>query len=114
MKRIMRTGAAVLAAVILLAVLSGCGERISGTYAAEALGTGTVYTFRGREVRLDVQMLGTVVTSLDGTYSLKDGRITLTFGDTDTEEGKKYSGTFDFAETETGIRIGLLEYTKEE
>ncbi len=113
MKTFMRVWAAALAAVLLLGTLSGCAETVSGTYRAETLGTGAVYTFRGKEVRVDVLVLGAAVTSLEGTYVLKDGKITFTFGDTDSEEGKKYSGTFDFSETETGIKIGLIEYTKQ-
>ena len=109
----MRVWVIALTAVLLIGALSGCAETLSGSYRADTLGTGAVYTFSGKDVRVDVLMLGAVVSSLEGTYILEDGKITFTFGDTESEEGKKYSGTFDFAETETGIKIGLIEYTKE-
>ncbi len=113
MKRSIRTIAAVLLAVIVLAAFSSCAETLSGTYKADTLGTGASYTFDGKKVRVDVLVLGAVVTSLEGTYEIDDGKITFTFGDTESEEAKQYSGTFDFAETETSVKIGMIEYRKE-
>lgn len=110
--KITRILALLLSLVLLLGALAGCAETLSGTYKAETLGTGASYTFDGKNVKVDVLVLGTVATTLEGTYEIKDNKITLTFGDTESEEAKTYGGTFDFAETETSIKIGLIEYTK--
>ncbi len=113
MKRSIRTIAAVMLIVIVISALSSCAETLSGTYKAETLGTGASYTFDGKNVRVDVLVLGAVVTSLEGTYEISDGKITFTFGNAEGEDAKQYSGTFDFAETETSVKIGMIEYTKE-
>ena len=39
--------------------------------------------------------------------NIKDGKITMDFS-SDESEVKKYSGTFDFEETEDGIKIGTF------
>jgi len=101
-----------LSLVLIAAVLAGCAGTLSGTYKAETLGTGASYTFDGKNVTVDVLVLGTVAATLKGTYEIADGKITLTFGDTESEEAKTYGGTFNFAETENSIKIGMIEYTK--
>jgi len=109
-----RFAALCLSFLLLLGTLAGCAETLSGTYKAETLGTGAAYTFSGKNVKVEVLVLGTVAATLEGTYAIEDGKITLTFGDTESEEAKTYGGTFDFAETENSIKIGLIEYTKTE
>ena len=97
MKRWIRTLCLVLALVCIGTVLAGCAKTLSGTYKADVFGSGVSYTFKGKDVTVNV-LVG-------------DGTITLTFGDADAAEAKSYSGTFDFAETENSIKIGLMEYT---
>lgn len=110
-----RTGhflALFLCAAILCAFLAGCAKTLSGTYTAETIGTGASYTFSGENVKVDILILGAVAASLEGTYKIDGDKITFTFADSDSAEAKQYSGTFDFAEEENGIRIGLIDYVK--
>jgi hypothetical protein len=95
-------------------VFAGCAKTLSGTYKAEVMESGAAYTFKGHDVEVKVLVLGRVVTTLHGTYELGDGTITLTFGDAEAEEAKKYSGTFEFSQTEDTIKIGVVEYTRVE
>jgi len=103
-----------LCSLILLSVLAGCAETLSGTYKAETLGTGVSYTFKGKNVKVEVLVLGSVTAVLEGTYEIKDGSITLTFGDTENEEAKTYGGTFDFEKGEDFVKIGLFKCIKSE
>ena len=114
MKQIVKILCVCLALVCVGTILAGCAKTLSGTYKAEVMGSGASYTFKGNDVEVKVLLLGTVVTTLHGTYELGDGVITLTFGDGEGEEAKKYSGTFDFSQTENTIKIGVVEYTRVE
>ena len=115
----MKTTKRLLAAVLLLSVLltglSACDDKLSGTYTADVFGTGMAYTFSGNKVTLHVTALGAVIATLDGTYEIDDGKITLTFTG-DGESAKEYSGTFDYAADEDGdsIKIGVVEYERED
>ena len=106
-----------LVLVLLLSVFTACGTMLNGTYRAEVMGNGTSYTFSGNKVTLNVSLLGAVVATLEGTYEINDGTITLTFsGDAEEEEeAKQYSGTFDFVMDDDGdtIKIGMVEYEKD-
>ena len=102
----------VMAIVCIGTVLAGCAKTLNGTYKAEVMGSGVSYVFKGRNVSVNVLVLGTVVTTLEGTYEIGDGKITLTFGDASAEEANTYGGTFDFIETENSIKIGMMEYTR--
>ena len=114
MKRFMRILCLVMALVCIGSVLAGCAKTLSGTYKAGAFGSGVSYTFKGKNVEVNVLVLGTVVTTLNGTYEIGDGTITLTFGDAEAAEAKTYGGTFEFAEMENSIKIGVMEYTRVE
>ena len=108
-----RIAAMLLAAVFVAMTLAGCSKgRLDGTYKAETFGVGASYTFRGKTVEVDVLVLGTVVDTLKGTYTVEDGKITLTFDSGDEENKDKYGGSFDFSEGENSIKIGLIEYTR--
>ena len=114
MKRWIRTLCLVMALVCIGTVLAGCAKTLSGTYKADVFGSGVSYTFKGKDVTVNVLVLGTVVTTLSGTYEIGDGTITLTFGDAEEAEAKTYGGTFEFAEGENTIKIGLTELTRVE
>lgn len=110
--KITRILALCMSVLVVMAVLAGCAKTLSGTYKAETLGTGASYTFDGKNVTVDVLVLGTVATTLKGTYSIEEGKITLTFGDTDSEEAKTYGGTYSFTEGEDYIQIGMIQYNR--
>ncbi len=108
-----RISAALLAAVILCTALAACGGgALKGTYKAESFGTGASYTFSGKKVTVDILVLGSVLSTLEGTYEIKDGKITLTFEKGEAEDVEKYGGTYDFSQTDNAIKIGLIEYQK--
>ena len=114
MKRFVKILCVVMSLVCIGTVLAGCAKTLSGTYKADAFGSGVSYTFKGKNVEVNVLVLGTVVTTLNGTYEIGDGTITLTFGDAEAEEAKTYGGTFEFVEMENSIKIGMMEYTRVE
>ena len=101
--------ALVLVAVMLTMTLVSCGTKLSGTYAAEILGTGAEYEFKGSKVTITVKVLGAEVATAEGKYSIKKDEITFTF-ESDDEDVEKYDGTFDFEKGEDYIKIGALEY----
>lgn len=111
MKMMKRFLAIILVTSMLVLTLASCGAKLSGTYEADAFGTGTKYTFNGDKVKMTVTVVGMVAAELEGTYELGDGTITLTFSG---ENAEQYSGTFEFSMDEEGesIMIGLFEYKK--
>lgn len=112
MKKSIRIMSIMLVAVILCMSLAACGKKLSGKYSAEIPVVGGVaFTFKGSKVTIAITALGSQIASVEGKYSIKDDKITFTF-ESDEEEVKAYNGTFDFAETEKGIKIGLVEYKK--
>ncbi len=111
MKKSIRILAVALVAVILCLSLVSCGKKLSGTYAAEIIGTGAEYEFKGSKVTITVKALGAEIASAEGKYSIKDDKITFEF-DSEDEEVKSYSGEFDFEEKENSIKIGIIEYKK--
>ena len=107
MKRIIST---LLVCVLLVGCvfsLAACGKKVSGKY-QDALKV-TTYEFKGSKVIITVKALGAEIGSAEGKYSIKDDKITLEF-DSDDDDVKEYSGTFDFKETDDGIKIGIVEY----
>ena len=113
MKKSVRILSVVMAVLMLCLTLASCGKKLSGKYSAEALGSGATFEFKGSKVTIAVKLLGTEVGSAEGTYEIKDDKITFTFEDED-EDVKKYDGTFDFEEKEDSIKIGLIEYEKKD
>ena len=71
------------------------------------------YTFTGDKVTLTISVLGTIAATVDGTYEIDDGTITLTFAE-DEEKAEGYGGTFEFSKDEENdsIKIGLFTYEK--
>lgn len=107
MKKQVRILAVVLLAVMLCVSLASCAKKLSGTYEATVVGTGTTLEFSGSKVTITLKALGAELASVEGTYSIKDDKITFTF-ESDKDEVEKFNGTFDFEETDTGIKIGTF------
>lgn len=107
MKKQVRILAFVLLAAMLCLGLASCGKKLSGKYEATVLGTGTTLEFSGSKVTITLKALGAELASVEGKYSIKDEKITFEF-DSDEEDVKAFNGTFDFEETDTGIKIGAL------
>ncbi len=120
MKKSIRIIAIAMVALMLCLCLASCGKKLSGKYRLDAtvVGSGavTTYEFSGSKVTLTVEAkaLGNVVGDpvvLEGKYSIKDDKITFEF-EGEEENTKEYNTTADFAETEEGIKIGVLEFKK--
>ena len=113
MKKSVRILALVLVAVMLCVAFAGCGKKLKGKYsnAEGMLASGATYEFKGSNVTITVKLLGAVVATVEGTYSIEDDQITFEFGE-EEDDVKEYNGTFTFAETEKGIKIGMFEYEK--
>lgn len=118
MKKSVRIIAVALVAIMLCMALVSCGKKLSGTYSALVLGSGAEYEFSGSKVTITVKALGAVVAEVEGKYSIDGDEITFEFESDDSKESdevKKYNGTFDFEETDDGdIKIGLITYEKQD
>ena len=120
MKKTLRILALALALVTVLAVFASCGKKLSGTYSADILGTGTKLTFDGNNVKIaiTVTLLGEVA-SIDATYKIKGDEITFDVADEDkvtNELAKKVIEELEkpaaFEEGDDYIKIGETKYTK--
>ena len=119
MKKSVKFLALAVAVLMLCMAFASCGKKLSGEYKLDATiaGTGavTTYDFSGSKVTVTIetkalgQVTGTV--ELEGKYSIKDDKITFEF-ESEKDDAKEYAGTFDFKETDDGIKIGLFEYKK--
>ena len=107
MKRNVRIIALVLVAAMVCVCFVSCGKKLSGKYTMEAFGTGATLVFKGSKVTLSIKAVGVELSSIEGKYSIKDGKITMEFS-SEEDEAKKYNGTFDFEETDDGIKIGTI------
>jgi hypothetical protein len=97
---------------MLLSSLAACGKRISGTYSAEIAGSGAEFKFSGSKVTITTKVFGSVVSTSEGEYSIKDDKITFEFEKEDSDDVKKYNGTFDFEKKDDSIKIGVVTYDK--
>lgn len=111
----------VLVLVCLCATLASCGSTLSGTYSASAgdtslVGGKTEYTFKGKNVTIAVTAgaLGfEKTTEFEGTYEIKDDKITFTF-DSEDKGDDAYNGSFDFEKGDGFIKISGVKYTEVE
>ena len=99
--------ALVLVAVILTMTLASCG--VSGTYSAEAVGTGVELQFKGSKVIARFKVLGMYGDPIEGTFKVKGDEITITFPDGD-KDTKDLSGTHSFEKGDGYVKIGIITY----
>ena len=120
MKKTLRILALALALVTVLAVFASCGKKLSGTYSADFLGTGTQMTFDGENVKIaiTVTFIGEVA-SIDATYTIKGDKISFDFVNEDeitNDSAKKVIAALEapatFEEGDDYIKIGETKYTK--
>lgn len=110
-KTIVKILALTLVAVMLVTVFAACGKKLSGTYEASLIGTGTCLEFKGSKVTAQFKILGAYGDPIEGKYEINDTKITITFG-SDNEDAKALEGTFDFEEGEDYIKIAGIKYDK--
>lgn len=99
--------ALVLVAAILTLTLVSCG--VSGTYSAEAVGTGVELQFKGSKVIARFKVLGMYGDPIEGTFKVKGDEITITFPDGD-KDTKDLSGTHSFEKGDGYVKIGIVTY----
>lgn len=123
MKRIIIKVLTVLTlSVTVLALLAACtsdkkdGTVLSGKYSNLDSGTGVTFEFSD-DMTVKVSRQSTYRSDLEakGTYSISDGKITITFTERtvgSSETAEKYSGELSFESGDVYIRIGGTEYKK--
>ena len=123
MTKMKRLTALALTALLLVAVLASCSAIgiLNGTYtniSGEITeGTGTVYEFKLNKVTVTTYAFGNVINQYSGTYSIKDGEITITsdelfIGSIHDQSTNQYFRTSSFAEGDGYITIGSVSYNK--
>lgn len=122
MKNLKKFIALTMITVLFCMSFAACGNKLSGTYSASGdlfgvAGSDVSYEFSGSKVTVTstASVLGFEKTSeFEGTYEIveEEGKtyIVFTFSDSDASS---YDGKFSFEETENGIKISGVEYTKE-
>ena len=118
MKNTLRNVLVIALAALMLFSLASCGKKLSGTYTADVLGTGSKMVFKGKDVTVSVTVLGQEIASVEGTYKIKDGEITFEFSNDEADEDAKdvldaLSGTLTFEEGDDYIKIGGTKYNLE-
>ncbi len=120
MKKSVRILAVAMALLMVMVVLASCGKTLKGKYSADFLGTGTTMEFDGKNVRLavTVTLIGEVA-AIEGTYTIKDDKISFDFVDEDeitNEKAKavlaKFSEPVSFEEGDDYIKIAGVKYNK--
>ena len=121
MKKSIKIVALVMVALMICMSFVACGKRLSGKYSADFLGTGTTLTFDGKDVTLALTLAGKELASIDGTYEIKDDKITFDFVDEDKAEDEDFKEILSewkeavaFEEGDGYIKIGGVKYTAEE
>ncbi len=115
MKKTVRILAVVMALLAVTLVFASCGTTISGTYSNEVellgIASGTTFEFKGSKVSMTIKVAGMSGDPIEGTYKIKDDKITFTF-EGDSEDAKKWNQEVSFEKTDDGIKIGGVEYKK--
>lgn len=106
-----------LAAMMLLS-LASC-SKLSGTYTATVVGTGSKLDFDGKKVTVTATVLGKDLASIEGTYKIKGDEITFDFSDKEADEDvnkilESLNGTLSFEKGDDYIKIGDVKYTKKD
>ena len=122
MKKTVRILALVMALATVLCVFAACGTTLSGTYSnvEEVLGieSGARIEFSGKKFEMTLIVLGQEAT-LEGTYKIKDDKITFTFDEDEIENDwvkeavEDMTDSVDFKKGDDYIKIGGVKYEKE-
>ena len=106
-----------LVAMMLLS-LASCAK-LSGTYEATVVGTGSKLEFDGKKVTVSAVVFDKAIASIEGTYKIKGDEITFDFTDKEAGEDlnkilEKLNGTLTFEKGDDYIKIGDAKYTKKD
>lgn len=109
MKNIGKALALVLVVAMLALALVSC-KTFSGTYKSDA---GTTLTFKSNgTVLIKQDLLIAETKEVEAKYSVKDGKITITYGD-DSKEDASLSGEHSFEKGSDYIKIDGVTFTKQ-
>lgn len=98
--------------VVMMLSLVACGNKLSGTYKTDGKLLYQSYTFDGDKVTVKTYVAGAKVLEFEGTYKISDNEITITYAEDEETGDALAAGTYEFAETEDGIKIGVVELKK--
>lgn len=113
MKRITKVLALAVVLAMTCLLLASCG--LSGTYENNGLFgfAATELTFKGSKVTIEMGGI-----EAEGTYKIKDDKITIEFADENEDEAtwgdlfQLFNGEHDFEKGDDYIKIGGTKYTK--
>lgn len=112
-KNISRVIAAIAVTVMLLTMLTGCGNRISGKYESDLLGLVIEFKTNGKVYltysKFELSSLSMKDVTAEGTYEIKDDKITMTFAD---DGVKEYGGESSFEKGTDYVKINGITFTK--
>ena len=115
MKKNIRILIAVFVAVAICLTFASCQSKLSGEYVGDMGIFGSVtYAFNGENIEISyITELGEK-SSVRGTYSI-DGDLIMIWldGMEVNDDAKIFSGEYTFEKTDDGIKIGAIEYKKD-
>jgi uncharacterized lipoprotein YehR (DUF1307 family) len=111
MKRSVKIIALAMCALMICLSLVSCGNKLSGEYENKSILGKSTYEFKGNKFTYSYGEL-----EIEGTYKIKDDKITFEF-DIEDEDQKEladalFDNSCDFEKTEDGIEINGIEYKK--
>ena len=122
MKKTVRILALVMALAAVLCVFAACGTTLSGTYSnvEEVLGieSGTRIEFNGKKFEMTV-IVASQEASFEGTYEIKDDKITFDFDEDKIENEllkaaiEDLTDAADFEKGKDYIKIDGVKFDKE-
>jgi hypothetical protein len=99
--------------IVICVCFISCGNTLSGIYRSpEALGSYTIYEFKGNKVKVETYRAATKIdsSSFEGKYEIKDDEIIFTYKDENGEKTRE-SKSFEKLDDES-IKIGVIVYEK--
>lgn len=111
MKKSVRMMAVAMALLMVALVLASCGEvKLSGTYKCDDTKVSDVTLTFDKDGNVTAKgTLLLISVEVTGTYSIKDDKITMTFG----EDKFSLGGEQTFEKDGNTIKIGGVSYTKQ-
>ena len=118
MKKAVRILAVVMSLWMLCTVLVSCGNTLDGKYSKTLTGVTTSFEFDSdKEVELSMSV-GGLSYDIDGTYEIKDGKITFIFEGADEDRTflesvlSGFSQAVDFEKGDGFVKIAGVTYDK--
>ncbi len=122
MKKTIRIMAVVMAVLMVTLVLASCGNTLSGKYShteGTIVKSTATFEFKGKNVTYTTSMGDTVLFKLEGTYEIKDDKITFDFTGEDESNNTIWEEIVDeltdakFEKGDGYIKIAGTQFDKE-